>query len=186
MSAAISQFIETVRRNQRKGMAVAEIGVWGGNSAVEWMPIVEANGGSGILVDYFHGNPTASGPEAFSESRRDDIYCELQARMRPFSNVRILEGDSAEMAALVKDKTLDVCFIDADHRYSKVSLDIAAWLPKIRPGGIIGGHDFDDFSYEESKCEMDADAGVHHGVAKAVLSMGIPFTAAHRCWWTVV
>lgn len=40
-----------------------------------------------------------------------------------------------------EDQSLDIVFIDADHSYSSVKKDIQNWLPKIKPGGIISGHD---------------------------------------------
>jgi predicted O-methyltransferase YrrM len=36
----------------------------------------------------------------------------------------------------------DLVFIDADHTYEGVSKDIKFWLPKIKKGGMISGHDF--------------------------------------------
>jgi hypothetical protein len=38
--------------------------------------------------------------------------------------------------------TADFVYIDANHSYEAVKQDILLWLPKIRPGGIVGGHDF--------------------------------------------
>ena len=38
-------------------------------------------------------------------------------------------------------------FIDADHRYHAVRADIRAWINKVRPGGILAGHDC--FTYAE-------------------------------------
>jgi hypothetical protein len=37
---------------------------------------------------------------------------------------------------------LGFAFIDADHSREGVERDRAAWLPLIRPGGWIGGHDY--------------------------------------------
>lgn len=38
--------------------------------------------------------------------------------------------------------TLDFVYIDGDHRHASVELDIALAWSKIRPGGILAGHDF--------------------------------------------
>jgi hypothetical protein len=41
-----------------------------------------------------------------------------------------------------KDRSLDFVFIDAQHDYKSVSRDISYWLPKVKPGGFISGHDY--------------------------------------------
>ena len=43
------------------------------------------------------------------------------------------------------DKSIDFVFIDADHVYENVHKDILAWLPKIKPGGVIAGHDYIEY-----------------------------------------
>lgn len=52
------------------------------------------------------------------------------------------KGMSWDAAANYKDQSLDFVFIDAGHTYNDVKKDIDAWLPKIKIGGIIAGHDF--------------------------------------------
>jgi predicted O-methyltransferase YrrM len=54
----------------------------------------------------------------------------------------LLEGESVTMAANVADGAMDFVFIDADHSYASVRRDIDAWRSKVRPGGWIGGHDY--------------------------------------------
>ncbi len=56
--------------------------------------------------------------------------------------VTVFEGDSAEMAKNFADASLDFVFIDAEHTFERVMGDIKAWLPKVKPGGILAGHDF--------------------------------------------
>ncbi len=49
-------------------------------------------------------------------------------------------------AAAAKDFTdgkMDFIFIDADHSYKSVAADIEAWLPKIKKGGWMMGHDYE-------------------------------------------
>lgn len=52
-----------------------------------------------------------------------------------------IRAKSVWAASFVKDG-LDFVFIDAGHEYEDVRDDIAAWLPKIRSGGMIAGHDY--------------------------------------------
>ena len=40
------------------------------------------------------------------------------------------------------DQSLDAVFIDASHNYEDVGDDILAWRGKVRPGGILAGHDY--------------------------------------------
>ena len=49
---------------------------------------------------------------------------------------------SKEAAKKFESKSLDLVFIDANHTYEAVKEDIALWLPKVRLGGVICGHDY--------------------------------------------
>lgn len=50
---------------------------------------------------------------------------------------------SSAAAAAVPDRSFDFVFVDADHSYDGCKRDLDAWLPKVKPGGWIGGHDYD-------------------------------------------
>lgn len=54
----------------------------------------------------------------------------------------IMREGSPRATMWFADASLDFAFIDADHVYDAVSADIAAWWPKIRPGGLLTGHDY--------------------------------------------
>ena len=49
---------------------------------------------------------------------------------------------STEAASQIEDESLDFVYIDGNHKYQYVKQDLEAWLPKVRQGGIIGGHDY--------------------------------------------
>jgi hypothetical protein len=54
---------------------------------------------------------------------------------------KVVKAESAGYARNIPDHSLDFVFIDGDHLYEAVKLDIVSWLPKVRPGGVICGHD---------------------------------------------
>lgn len=51
-------------------------------------------------------------------------------------------SDDASLKAYNRDLKFDSVFIDGDHRLDQVSADIESWLPLMKPGGIIAGHDY--------------------------------------------
>lgn len=68
-----------------------------------------------------------------------------QEAYRIFANcpeVRIIRLDSVRASKLFGYEYLDMVFIDADHSYESALQDIRAWLPIIKSGGIISGHDY--------------------------------------------
>lgn len=55
----------------------------------------------------------------------------------------VLDGDSVAMAAKIKDGSLDMAFIDANHTIEGVRRDIEAYWPKVKPGRWLAGHDWE-------------------------------------------
>lgn len=62
-------------------------------------------------------------------------------RVRPYSTT-IHRQYSVEAAKTFADRSLDFVYLDASHRLPDIITDMAAWIPKIRSGGIIAGHDY--------------------------------------------
>lgn len=54
---------------------------------------------------------------------------------------KIMRMYSHEAAKKIKDGSLDFVFIDGNHSYEGVRGDIILWLPKVKRGGFISGHD---------------------------------------------
>lgn len=49
---------------------------------------------------------------------------------------------SERAAALFADASVDFVYLDGDHGGAAVRRDLEAWFPKIRPGGVLAGHDY--------------------------------------------
>ena len=46
-------------------------------------------------------------------------------------------------------------FLDADHSYEAVRLDIETWLPKVKKNGILAGHDYINLLHPGVKRAVD-------------------------------
>ena len=79
------------------------------------------------------------------QSRQDANFETTRQRLAPFgTRASQLRKTSAEAAPDFADASLDFAYIDAQHHYEAVVEDIALWWPKVRPGGILAGHDYLD------------------------------------------
>lgn len=72
---------------------------------------------------------------------------------------RIVRMRSAEAALRVVDGTLDYAFVDGDHSEEGVHYDLIAWTPKLRPGGLLFGHDYHRFGVRAAVDRLAADRG---------------------------
>jgi hypothetical protein len=80
-----------------------------------------------------------------SQREQDARYERVVARLGAFGSRSVIwRTTSIAAAGRIADGTLDFVFIDANHDHDSVAADIAAWWPKVRPGGVFGGHDYLD------------------------------------------
>ena len=70
---------------------------------------------------------------------------------KAFKSVKILFSKDPQVTLLKKASHeafkevpdfIDLVFIDANHAYPVVKADILLWINKVRPGGIISGHNY--------------------------------------------
>eukprot|EP00908_Phaeocystis_cordata_P008018 Transcript_18687.p1 GENE.Transcript_18687~~Transcript_18687.p1 ORF type:complete len:312 (+),score=79.95 Transcript_18687:94-1029(+) len=55
---------------------------------------------------------------------------------------RIVQNTTAAAAALFADGSLDWIYLDATHTYAEARQDLETWYTKVRPGGLVSGHDY--------------------------------------------
>ena len=86
---------------------------------------------------------------------------------------------SEKAAKFFTDGCLDLVFIDANHTYPFVKQDIQLWLPKIKKGGIICGHDYNDFMHVGVKQAVDEIFASHE-----IFVVPDEMPNGRRCvWW---
>lgn len=71
----------------------------------------------------------------------DECYLETRRRLEGY-HVTYHRKLSMEAVTKFEDNSVDFVYIDGNHRLEYVINDIAGWVEKVRPGGIVSGHDF--------------------------------------------
>lgn len=113
-------------------------------------------------------------PTNFSQPEFDALYARTKERLSPFrERFELIRTKSLEAVGLIRE-LLDFVYIDADHSYQGCLTDIKAWFPKVREGGIMGGHDYGSSSFPGVKQAVDQFFG-HLGWAIHLEGYG--------CWW---
>jgi dTDP-4-dehydrorhamnose reductase len=122
------------------GAKFVEIGSWKGKSSA-YMAIEIANSDKDIdfcCVDTWQGGEEHQNFDCLSS-----LYETFINNMKPVENYyRYLKMTSLEAVEQFEDNSLDFVFIDASHEYEDVKADILAWIRKVKPGGILAGHDY--------------------------------------------
>lgn len=130
-------FYKEVFEQLPDGAHIAEVGVYLGHS-VAFMATMAKEAGKAITiyaVDTFEGS---------KEHRKRDFCGEFIANMSACGvdmYIRPIIGESALTPQYIR-RQFDFVFIDAAHDYESVKADIQAWMPKVKEGGILAGHDY--------------------------------------------
>jgi predicted O-methyltransferase YrrM len=143
-----------------------EIGSWKGRSAA-YMLVEIINSKKNIQLTSVDSWPA------------EEIYQIYRGNMDGFLKnpnlYKHIRGSSVEGSEHFENNSLDFVFIDACHLYECITLDIDTWLPKVKKGGILAGHDYnlDDPTNPE-----------HAGVIKAIdeLFPKDRITIKDTCW----
>lgn len=71
-----------------------------------------------------------------------NMYNLATKRLAPYSNYKIIRAFSMDAVTKFQDNSLDFVYLDANHQEPYITQDITEWFKKIKPGGIIAGHDY--------------------------------------------
>jgi cephalosporin hydroxylase len=127
---------------------VVEVGCFWGRSAIHLATMVRASG-KAVQIDCIDIWDDPRFPRQLEERHgvagaKERFLTNLQ-RAGVLEMIRPITADSTKAAQRYKNRSLDFVFIDAAHDTPKVTADVRAWLPKVKPGGVLAGHDWGRF-----------------------------------------
>lgn len=94
-------------------------------------------------VDSFRHRPGYNDPMNLPQPQFDALHARTEARLAQFGDrFDLVRAASVEAAELYPDEQFGFVYLDADHSEAGVEADLCAWLPKVKVGGVIGGHDY--------------------------------------------
>ena len=139
------QLYKRIVDNSQDGAHIVEVGSWKGRSAA-FMAVEIINSNKNIkfdCVDTWKGSIEHTTYDVITEEKLYDVFL---SNIEPVKhNINPIRMTSIDASKLYEDNSLDFVFIDASHEYEDVKEDILAWLPKVKIGGILAGHDYDTF-----------------------------------------
>lgn len=143
-----ADFYRDMVNGASNGSVFIEVGSWKGRS-ISFLAVEVINSNKKISIHCI---------DNWSQYGVKDVFLE---NIKPISSyINVVESISWDAANLYKDNSIDFCFVDADHKYESVKKDILSWLPKVKRGGVLAGHDYNP--------NVDETNGVYDAIKETI------------------
>lgn len=104
----------------------------------------------------------------YSQAELDNQYNQVIEMSKKTNNkIKVIKSFSDKASQNFENEYFDFIYIDADHTYEAVKLDLKSWWPKLKVGGLIGLHDYVDIKHG------DVEFGVVKAVDEFIQEIGI-------------
>jgi GT2 family glycosyltransferase len=195
LQSAYTQFLRLVKA---RGFSTGvEIGVgFGGHceSLLEYRGIEALTG-----VDPYNATEHAD-DDAFSQQEMDRVHDIALDRLARFGRrFELLRKPSKQAAHKFDQGSLDFVYLDGAQDFDNVTNDLGLWFDKVRDGGVIAGHDYDNPELPDVQQAVDGffqrlGWTVHHAgdfvwwveKKKASVSYVVPAYNAEDTLWQAV
>lgn len=117
------------------GKTGAEVGTERGKYAEKIAAVAEQL----YVVDLWSNYPGYR--EHVSDEEYNEILEDAHRRLDKFG-VRFIRDTSISASLIIEDESLDFVYLDANHEPHFVLEDLMVWYRKVKPGGIVAGHDY--------------------------------------------
>lgn len=135
-----TSFVKAVELCGDRQMVACEIGVFEGINSLHMLLAREDI--KLFLIDGWDNLVAYTGGPLQGES-----YCKMVRNAAIFNlagfneKIYFTNKNSADSVKDFEDNFFDYVYIDGDHLYEAVLADMCMWWPKVKVGGIMGGHD---------------------------------------------
>lgn len=115
---------------------IVEVGVYAGDLSRMFaqVPGVEAT----HIVDSWLGEYCNKGQKLM-----DEVAASVKAWAATDAKVTVHHMDTSEAVQAFDDESIDFWHTDGDHSLAGITRDIKLWLPKVKPGGMLSGDNFE-------------------------------------------
>jgi predicted O-methyltransferase YrrM len=176
-NAEYQGLLSFVNKYVRQSDVVVEVGSYMGDSTL----VFAARVSKVYAVDPWIDDYDKEDPPA-TRYRMCDVEREFDRRAAACRNVAKIKTASAEAAEQFGKDTIDVVYIDGCHTYEAVKTDITAWYDKVKPGGIISGHDFYVLD-DAGRGELNPVSGLNEVGQAVVDTLGYPIEVFRDHSW---
>ncbi len=171
--------------NKMRAEVICEIGVKEGahfNSLLTASHIKKA-----VAIDIWAETGIRSqNDDSYEQRRLDGLYNHMNSLASRDSRIQVIKDFSPGVAAQFVDESFDFVYIDADHTEAAVYTDLCAWWSKVRPGGVLAGHDYCDMVLrcpDGSEVVFGVIPAVNKFVAEKNLSLHVDNEHPWRDWF---
>lgn len=121
-------------------------------------------------VDIFDSMPRLEWLDLVDPWYEEGSMEKASENLSPYTGWSMYQKTSEEFASLIAYDKYDFAYIDGDHSYDAVMLDIILWHRRVRSGGIISGHDYIKTNKHGVKRAVD-DYTKYHNIGVKVLGV---------------
>jgi len=120
-----------------------------------------------------------------TQVEHDELFRQATQRLAPLAaRSTIWRMTGSEAAGRLPHHSLDFVYLDARHDRGSVMRDLGDWFDRVRPGGVLAGHDYLDGSFPEG--EFGVRSAVHAFFALRRLRVGVTFADPPWPSWFVL
>jgi predicted O-methyltransferase YrrM len=136
-SVLFSGLQDFIKECCHKDIVMAEIGCWAGESTALFAAAVKTVYAIDAWDFEVCNEGVLSTKALFGLAEKT-----FDRRALEFPNIVKIKELSLIAATTFKRQSLDMVYIDANHDYESVLNDIKSWIPNVKYGGIVAGHDY--------------------------------------------